>query len=206
MIDAVYAPFLERIAASVPYYKGLPVRNNKWAAVDGWYNAMDTRPAYQAMKSDDFTHVHDLPPQIGECYHNEASKEYWDLVDGKKGSWSLPLKPETTAWGYDEGKQGKDEAAWNLVNNHAAVIKFASRKLRNEAEAYADAVDVTFRYVAKSMIEGTKAVGPLPKGLPAKQVKLAAEHLRDNVGVPRDMSYPAARQLRAHLNWAIDQL
>jgi hypothetical protein len=37
-------------------------------------------------------------------------------------------------------------------------------------------------------------MGMLPKGLPAKQVKLAAEHLRDDVGVPRDMSYPAARR------------
>lgn len=28
----------------------------------------------------------------------------------------------------------------------------------------------------------------------------------DQIGVPRDMSYPAARQFRAHLNWAIDIL
>ena len=28
MVDCVFAPFLERIAASVPYYKGLVVRGS----------------------------------------------------------------------------------------------------------------------------------------------------------------------------------
>lgn len=35
-------------------------------------------------------------------------------------------------------------------------------------------------------------------------VAASAAYLRDRVGVPRDLKLPAARQLRAHLNWLID--
>lgn len=34
----------------------------------------------------------------------------------------------------------------------------------------------------------------------------SAMYIRDRVGVPRDLPLPAARQLRAHLNWLIDML
>ena len=39
-----------------------------------------------------------------------------------------------------------------------------------------------------------------------KDLKKSLAYFRDRIGVPRDMSYPAARQLRAHLNWISDQI
>jgi len=38
---------------------------------------------------------------------------------------------------------------------------------------------------------------------PTRQLDACLAYLRDRVGVPRDMSAPAAMSLRAHLNWAI---
>jgi glutathione S-transferase len=39
-----------------------------------------------------------------------------------------------------------------------------------------------------------------------EDVRASLAYLRDRVGVPRDMPLPAARQLRAHFNWCIDEL
>jgi hypothetical protein len=43
-------------------------------------------------------------------------------------------------------------------------------------------------------------------GHPDNPLMASPKYMRDRVGVPRDMRFPAARQLRAHLNHLIDQL
>merc|ERR1719326_2582842 len=67
LIDCVFASSLERIAASILYYKGLRIRGGRWPCVEGWFRAMEGRESYLASRSDFHTHVHDLPPQIGGC-------------------------------------------------------------------------------------------------------------------------------------------
>ena len=61
----MFAPFLERMAASLPYYKGLQIRRSAaWPKLEAWFLAMEARPSYRHIQSDFYTHVHDLPPQV----------------------------------------------------------------------------------------------------------------------------------------------
>lgn len=71
------------------------------------------------------------------------------------------------------------------------------------------------RHVAHALLEGVEAKQASPQALAAAgssaghegaTVAPALAYLRDRVCVPRDLKLPAARQFRAHLNWAIDTL
>lgn len=52
LVDVMFTPFLERMAASLPYYKGFESRSDKYPHLKLWYEAMDQRPVYQGIKSD----------------------------------------------------------------------------------------------------------------------------------------------------------
>ena len=101
LVDVVFSPFLERIAASIYYYKGFVVRGEgRWPGIERWFEAMEQRPAYLGTRSDYFTHVHDLPPQLGgtqRCPHAFGSQpKKLDLLehsaellqDVYKGHWT----------------------------------------------------------------------------------------------------------------------
>jgi glutathione S-transferase len=202
LIDVVFAPFLERIATSMPYWRGIQVRGaDRWPALNAWFDALDSRPSYQALKSDDFTIAHNLELQVGPINASEDGSFYRALVDGTYGSWDLPLKPETTAWGTDDGTgQGgaKEEAAQFLIEHRDKNVELAIKGL-GDGEDYRAAVDTGFRLVAQALLNGVENLD-VPRYLP-KEVATAAAFFRDRVAVPRDLTYPAARQLRAHLQW-----
>lgn len=52
MVDIMFSPFLERMAASLPYFKGYECRHERFPHLLKWYEAMDSRLAYRGIKSD----------------------------------------------------------------------------------------------------------------------------------------------------------
>ena len=75
--DVVFIPYLERMSASLFYYKGYSLRKQNPCLSD-WFDGIERRATYRGTQSDFHTHVHDLPPQMG----------------GVLGKWSDPNAAE----------------------------------------------------------------------------------------------------------------
>eukprot|EP00562_Extubocellulus_spinifer_P013481 CAMPEP_0178539320 /NCGR_PEP_ID=MMETSP0697-20121206/440_1 /TAXON_ID=265572 /ORGANISM="Extubocellulus spinifer, Strain CCMP396" /LENGTH=583 /DNA_ID=CAMNT_0020171601 /DNA_START=32 /DNA_END=1783 /DNA_ORIENTATION=- len=249
LVDFMFAPFLERMAASLIYFKGYQFRvadgaSTDFPAINKWFDAMETLESYQLTKSDYYTHCWDLPPQLGGCSYESDGERYEKAIngertlDGSRGSWELPLEKDCGGiepdwkWCGDEGAALR-EATERLSFNHANIIKFAARGAGRKGmppysaplsdpnatpnEAVLASVDTALRLVSLAMLDGTESY---EKDIIAFANTLVKEggadfaqdtvnslaYLRDRVGVPRDMRLPAARQLRAHINWAIGKI
>lgn len=245
LVDFMFAPFLERMAASLIYFKGYQFRVAKGAktefpAINKWFDAMEKLESYQLTKSDYYTHCWDLPPQLGGCSHEKDGEPFEKAINGElAGSWELPLEKDLGGiepdwdWCGDEST-ARREATERLSYNHANIVKFAARGAGRRgmpsysaplsdpnavsSEAVMMSVDATLRLISLAMLEGStnpfeKDVAALADGLRkeggadfANDCANSLAYLRDRVGVPRDMRLPAARQLRAYLNWAITKI
>eukprot|EP00877_Chromochloris_zofingiensis_P005299 jgi/Chrzof1/14770/Cz09g15160.t1 len=236
LVDITFAPMLERAAASLAYYKGYYMRGQgKWPAIDSWFDAMESRSTYLGTRSDYYTHCHDLPPQLGGCHSTEAGEPVAAAIDGGDWHLPLsPLSSTSMPEPYSLGEQPERDrlqAAARMVAYHGPIVKFAVRGCGqpgprpvsaplSDPTAIPDmsqvpAADAALRHVVHALLVGVEAKQLSPHALQVSDsaseydgtpIVSAAEYLRDRVGVPRDMQYPAARQLRAHLNWLIDTL
>jgi len=240
MADIKATPFLERHAASLTYFKGFIMRGNgQYPALEKWYEAMESRPAYIATKSDYYTYVHILPV-LAPLEVSSDAKPFAEKIDGiSNGSWKLPLEPlsSTSTEPYSLGDNPAIDtyyAAKKLITNHEAVVMFALRACGKKGEreqrtaplsdptaepgmhAFSSA-DTALRHVAHALLitpdekqaNSSKLMSASASGktsLSCEEATSSLKYLRDRVGVPRDLKLPEARQLRAHLNWGIEQL
>lgn len=247
IVDIQFAPFLERMAASMLYFKGFEIRvsrgqSSAYPNINAWFDAMERLDSYRLTKSDYYTHCWDLPPQLGGCIEETAGERFRKAINGERsldnsqGSWEIPLQSDNGGVEPDWEWASKNcnlEATERISANHEAIVKFAARGAGQKALSMFSApladptatpstavqisVDTVLRVVALSMIESETALMPVLEDVVrtihsnggqdfSSGVVDSLTYLRDRIGVPRDMKLPAARVLRAHLNWAIGRL
>jgi glutathione S-transferase len=176
--DVIFTPYVERMNASLYYYKGYSLREENPHLSD-WFDAMETRSTYRGTQSDFHTHVHDLPPQMGGCWENGEPQMLINKSKVDHGSWAE--LPDAT---FTEPANSKAEALYRTIKHHAQIIR------ANPADD--QLIDQALRCALTAMITSTQSIPPTGSDA-------ALRYLRDRISVPRDMSIYAAKQLRMAL-------
>lgn len=176
--DVIFTPYVERMNASLYYYKGYSLREANPRLSD-WFDAMETRSTYRGTQSDFHTHVHDLPPQMGGCYSNGESQALANQETVDRGDW-FKLTDVT----YPEPETSRAEALQRVIKHRENIIKV------NPADP--QLFDEALRCALSKMITGEVYTPPSGSDV-------ALRYLRDRISVPRDMSIYAAKRLRTAL-------
>lgn len=107
--------------------QGFEVRSPTYPHLLRWFEAMDTRPAYQGIKSDYYSHCHDLPPQIGHCYSLPQAEKYRRRIDGDDWDYSKqPVDCFEPMLPWDE-RIAQEEVIREVLRNHEAIVRFSLR-------------------------------------------------------------------------------
>jgi len=176
--DVIFTPYVERMNASLFYYKGYSLREEN-PHLAAWFEAMESRPTYRGTQSDFHTHAHDLPPQMGGCWENGEPQTRLNQVRVDSGPW-FGL-PDVT---YPEPETSRAEALQRVLKHRTNIIRVNP----GDRESF----DEALRCALTSMMAG-EACQP-PSGSDP-----ALRYLRDRISVPRDMSIYAAKRLRTAL-------
>ena len=176
--DVIFTPYVERMNASLYYYKGYSLREEN-PRLSAWFDAMESRPTYRGTQSDFHTHVHDLPPQMGGCFENGEPQMQINKHRVDNGPW-FGL-PDVT---YPEPEASSIEALHRVIKHRHNMIRVnpADDRLFDEA----------LRCALTLMMTGKVCVPPA-------ESDSALRYLRDRINVPRDMSIYAAKHLRESL-------
>jgi glutathione S-transferase len=199
--DAVLAPYLERQAASLFYYKGFTVRDPAaWPRVCAWFDGMEQLPEYRGTQSDFHTHAHDLPPQMGACFSSGSPRAMAAaaLVDSGPFNDAKQVDAGPSTLGAASAEAAAAEAVARVVRHHDTLLRVNPVVAAGGAKAAA-VVDEAIRCALTRALRKDAGGDKATTVMPPQGTAAALRYLRDRISVPRDMSLQAARKLRAAL-------
>ena len=177
--DIIFIPYLERINASLFYYKGYKLRE-EFPLINKWLTLLESESAYIGSQGDFHTHSHDLPPQMGGCFKdiNDTQLKFSKLIDSGEGAGDLEINKE-----YDRDYYSR-VALTRVIKHKKNIINI------NPCEN--NSFDLALRSALTFLIKGE-----LHK--PHNDSGVGLRYLRDRISVPRDMPLISARLLRISL-------
>lgn len=218
--DSMAAPMLERFGVQMPYYAAaMQIRDReRWPALAGWYDAMETAPSYAERVQGDAYSWEAVMPVLIRMFSGgnlsaaaaaraadaeAAATQSLDDLEARVAASPAPL--------LDFGSpEARLEAATKLLGNHEAVVADAvnpeprsQKELARLPESKAPAVDATLRVLAAALLSGEDSalVPPtadaLGRPIDVAEVDTTCRYLAARLCVPRDMGAPAATALRA---------
>ena len=192
LVDIMYSPHLDRLAANLPVYRGYHLKGNeRFPRINAWFEALNQRPAYHRVKSDNIT-------------NNLLLRRRWGVEPIGN---PLPLNPVDS-----QSIEYRAEAAERLSDNREVAIGDILKNSGVQALAQdgdisviQEAVDLHLRLLADYLINGNGA--PLPGGrtggkdstdpIVAAVGAITLAYVRNRICAPRDMSAGAATAFRA---------
>ncbi|MFQ4144858.1 glutathione S-transferase family protein [Chlorogloeopsis sp. ULAP02] len=192
LVDIMYSPHLDRLAANLPVYRGYHIKGNpRFSRINAWFEALNQRPAYHRVKSDHIT-------------NNLLLRRRWGVEPIGN---PLPLDPADS-----EKIQFRAEAAERLSDNREVAIADILKNSGVQAlavdgniSAVQEAVEFHLRLLADYLINGNGASLPGGRtgGKDSLDPTIAAvgaitlAYVRNRICAPRDMSAGAATAFRA---------
>ncbi len=178
--DIIFIPYMERMNASLSYYKGFDLRN-KYPFIDRWLTLFENLSIYRGTQGDFHTHSHDLPPQMGGCFReaNDQQISFSNLIDIGEGLGKLEFNQDLDLDYYAK-------FALKRVLKHKDNIINA-----NPYEK--DLLEESLRSALTYMI--TSEINEVPNN-----AVISINYLKNRISVPRDMPLISARILRQSLN------
>jgi glutathione S-transferase len=178
--DIIFIPYMERMNASLSYYKGFNLRSN-YQYIDKWLTLFEGTSTYRGTQGDFHTHSHDLPPQMGACYKesNEKQIAFSKSIDTGEGLGNFEFNKN-----YDSKYYAKF-ALKRIIKHKNNLIKVNP----HDKEYFEESL----RSALTHMITGEIRT---PEKVSGKSLR----YLKNRISVPRDMPIISARLLRQSLN------